>query len=112
VKVPENDERWIKSEVCCLSTCPHGLSKTCDSIVRLIFTSFKLPLTLRSPGGTEIHLKRRVLYLHKMGDQCKKDNVNDGELNLTEWRVYNLHRSSMKTVENKKQAVIQRSEDR
>jgi hypothetical protein len=44
-----------------------------------------------------------------MGDQCKKDNVNDGELNLAGWRVYNLHRSSMKTVENKKQADIQRS---
>lgn len=60
---PENDERWNKSELCCLSSCPHGLIKTCNSIIRLTFTSFKLPLTLRSPGGTWIHLKRRVLYL-------------------------------------------------
>ena len=47
-----------------------------------------------------------------MKEQCKKDNVKCEESNLAEWRVYNLHRSSMKSIEKKKQAGIQGSYDR
>ena len=47
------------------------------------------------------------MAISKMNRQCKEDNLEFGDLNLAEWRVYNLHRSSMKTKENKRATGIQ-----
>ncbi|MCJ1353775.1 MAG: hypothetical protein MMC33_003762 [Icmadophila ericetorum] len=51
----------------------------------------------------------KEMAISKMNRQCKEDNLEFGDLNLAEWRVYNLHRSSMKTKENKRATVTDSS---
>lgn len=44
-----------------------------------------------------MNINEREEGILKMTSQCKKNNVYAEGLNLAEWRVYNLHRSTMKT---------------
>ena len=57
---------------------------------------FQIALDFRT-SWSRLEMSKKEEGILKMTSQCKKNNVYLEGLNLAEWRVYNLHRTTIKT---------------
>lgn len=77
---------------------PHQLTQQQHESAHLY--KFQIALDFKT-SWSKLEKNKKEEAISKMTSQCKKSNLYLEGLNLAEWRVYNLHRSTMKTAGGK-----------